>query len=79
MSAITTAGRITILLGKQQVATGERLSLRRLAARAGVPKDFVYRLDSGQARSINLEALVRLCEVLDCELGDILIWEENEE
>ena len=78
MGAITTAGRITILLGKQQVATGERLSLRRLAARAGVPKDFVYRLDSGQARSINLEALIRLCEVLDCELGDILVWENEE-
>lgn len=77
MGEIITAGRITILLGRQQAATGERLSLRRLAARAGVPKDFVYRLDSGQARSVNLEALVRLCETLDCELGDILVWENE--
>ena len=77
MSEILTTGRITILLGRQQAATGERLSLRGLAVRAGVPKDFVYRLDSGQARSVNLEALVRLCEALDCDLGDILVWENG--
>jgi DNA-binding Xre family transcriptional regulator len=75
MRRIITSGRITILLGKQQAVTGVRLSPRRLAERAGVPKDFVYRLDAGQARHIDLEALARLCEALDCELQDILVWE----
>ena len=77
MSEIITTGRITILLGRQQAATGERLSLRGLAARAGVPKDFVYRLDAGQARSVNLEALARLCQALNCDLQDILVWEDG--
>lgn len=75
MRKILTSGRITILLGKQQAATGERLSPRRLAERAGVPKDLVYRIDAGQARHIDLEALARLCEVLHCDLQDILVWE----
>jgi DNA-binding Xre family transcriptional regulator len=78
MGEITTSGRITILLGRQQAATGERLSLRRLAERAGVPKDFVYRLDSGRARYVDLEALVRLCETLDCDPHEILIWEDGQ-
>lgn len=78
MGEITTSGRITILLGRQQAATGERLSLRRLAKRAGVPKDFVYRLDSGRARYVDLEALVRLCETLDCDPHEILIWEDGQ-
>jgi DNA-binding Xre family transcriptional regulator len=77
MGKITTSGRITILLGRQQAATGERLSPRRLAERAGVPKDFVYRLDAGQARYVDLEALVRLCEVLHCDLQDLLVWESD--
>ena len=77
MRRITTSGRITILLGKQQAATGERLSPRRLAERAGVPKDLVYRLDAGQARHVDLEALARLCDVLHCDLQDILIWETD--
>jgi len=78
MGKITTAGRITILLGRKQAATGERLSHRRLAARADVPKDFVYRLDSGQARYVDLGALVRLCEALDCDPHEILLWESGE-
>jgi DNA-binding Xre family transcriptional regulator len=77
MPKITTSGRITVLLGKQQFATGERLSPRRLAERAGVPKDFVYRLDAGQARHIDLDALARLCAALHCDLQDILVWEPD--
>jgi DNA-binding Xre family transcriptional regulator len=77
MSRISTSGRITILLGKQQAATGERLSPRRLAERAGVPKDLVYRLDAGQARHIDLAALARLCDALHCDLQDILVWETD--
>jgi len=75
---ISTTGRITILLGKLQAATGERSSLRNLASKAKVPKDLVYRLDSGQARYIDLYALARLCETLNCDLGDILTWEKRE-
>jgi DNA-binding Xre family transcriptional regulator len=78
MTKITTTGRISILLGRQQAATGERLSPRRLAERAGVPKDFVYRLDSGQARHVDLDALARLCEALQCFPHDILVWENGE-
>jgi DNA-binding Xre family transcriptional regulator len=74
-SKISTSGRITILLGKQQAETGERISPRKLAEIASVPKDFVYRLDAGTARHVDLEALARLCEALSCELQDILVWE----
>ncbi len=74
-SKLSTLGRITILLGRQQAATGERMSPRRLAEKAGVPKDFVYRLDAGEARHVDLEALARLCLALNCELQDILVWE----
>jgi DNA-binding Xre family transcriptional regulator len=77
MRSLTSSGRITTLLGRQQAATGQRWSLRRLAATAGVSKDFVYRLDAGLARHVDLEALARLCEVLNCRLDEILVWEEQ--
>jgi DNA-binding Xre family transcriptional regulator len=78
MSEIETEGRLTALLGRRQMTTGERISLRRLADRAKVPKDFVYRLDAGQARYVELEALARLCEALDCRLEEILVWNHDE-
>lgn len=77
MDKLTTRGRITILLGQRQALTGERLSLRRLADLANVPKDLVYRLDAGQARYVDLDALARLCRTLECNLGDILVWSND--
>ena len=77
MSDIETRGRLTALLGRYQMTTGERVSLRRLADLAGVPKDFVYRLDAGEARYVELDALVRLCEALDCQLEEILVWNND--
>jgi DNA-binding Xre family transcriptional regulator len=77
MDTISTRGRLTILLGQRQAITGQRLSLRRLAELAEVPKDLVYRLDAGLARYVDLDALARLCRTLDCGLTDILAWSDN--
>ena len=74
MAEITTTNRLTILLGRLQAATGQRISLRGLATQAGVPKDLVYRLDAGQARYVELDALASLCRVLGCAPADILTW-----
>ena len=70
---INTKGRITIMLGKHQHHTGQRLSPRRLAQMAGVSKDLVYRLDAGTARFVDLNALARICHILNCQVQDILI------
>ena len=77
MSEIISKGRITALLGRRQMATGRRWSLRRLADVAQVPKDFVYRLDAGQARYVELDALARLCAALECRIQDILVWNDD--
>jgi DNA-binding Xre family transcriptional regulator len=78
MSEIETKGRVTALLGRHQMTTGERMSLRRLADVAHIPKDFVYRLDAGQARYVELDALARLCLALRCRLEDILVWKNDD-
>ena len=77
MGKITTAGRITILTGKHQVATGKRLSLRRLAQLARVPKDLESASKLLPPVARRLVALARLCDALRCHVGDILIWEEE--
>lgn len=74
-SKIVTSDQITILLGKQQAETGERVSIRKLAEKANVPKDFLYRLDAGKARHVDLKSLARLCDTLNCTVQDILVLE----
>jgi DNA-binding Xre family transcriptional regulator len=74
MEKITTKGRITAMLGRYQLTTGQRLSHRGLARLASVPKDLVYRLDTGLARYVDIQALARLCAALSCQVEDILVW-----
>jgi DNA-binding Xre family transcriptional regulator len=76
---IETKGTLTVLLGKRQIATGERWSLRHLAHVADVPKDLVYRLDAGNARYVDLDALSRLCATLECTPDAILVWDNGSE
>ena len=77
MTEITTTNRLTILLGRHQAATGQRVTLSGLASQANVPKDLVYRLDAGQARYVDLDALASLCRVLGCAPADILVWNDR--
>lgn len=77
MNKIDTTNRLTILLGRLQAATGQRLSLRGLASQAGVPRELVYRLDAGEARFVDLDALASLCRVLNCTPQEILTWQLN--
>jgi DNA-binding Xre family transcriptional regulator len=77
MNKIDTTNRLTILLGRLQAATGQRLSLRGLASQAGVPRELVYRLDAGEARFVDLDALASLCRVLNCSPQEILIWQRD--
>ena len=79
MSEINTKGRITAMLGRYQLSTGQRLSHRRLARLASVPKDLVYRLDAGLARYVDLQALARLCAALGCRVEDILVWNGDQD
>ena len=73
-----TTGRISVLLGKWQAETGQRISPRKLAEIAGVPKDFIYRLDSGTAHHVDLDAFAKLCAALNCQPQDLLIWDGND-
>jgi DNA-binding Xre family transcriptional regulator len=77
MMKISTTNRLTILLGRLQAQTGQRVTLRGLATQAGVPKDLVYRLDAGEARYVDLAALASLCGVLGCLPADILLWQKG--
>ena len=77
MNKIDTTNRLTILLGRLQAATGQRLSLRGLAGQAGVPRELVYRLAAGEARFVDLDALPSLCRVLNCTPQEILIWQRD--
>lgn len=48
------------------------MSLRELSGRVGISEVNLSRLKTGKARAVRFSTLELLCEVLDCQAGDIL-------
>ena len=53
------------------------MTLTGLSERAGVTIVNLSILKNGRARAIRFSTLTRLCEVLDCQPGDLLTWREE--
>jgi putative transcriptional regulator len=54
------------------------LSQRQLAAIAGVRPDTISALERGKTTGIQFDTLARLCEVLDCQPGDLFEFEVDD-
>jgi putative transcriptional regulator len=55
------------------------MTMTELARRIDVTPVNVSILKTGKARAVRFSTLVAICEVLDCQPGDILTVEESQE
>lgn len=58
--------RIDVELAKRKMSVGE------FAQRAGITPANVAVLKNGRAKAVRFSTLERMCEVLDCQPGDLL-------
>ncbi|MCA0203773.1 helix-turn-helix domain-containing protein [Pararhodobacter sp.] len=49
-----------------------KMKSRDLAERVGITEQNISLLKSGKVKGIRFETLARICEVLDCQPGDLL-------
>lgn len=56
-----------------------RMALSELADRAGVTAANLSILKTGEARAVRFTTLAALCRELDCEPGDLLVYEPGPE
>ena len=54
-----------------------KMRSRELAERIGITEQNVSLLKSGKVKGIRFETLARICEVLDCQPGDIMVHEPS--
>lgn len=54
-----------------------KMRLNTLAEMVGITAQNLSILKTGKARAIRFSTLERLCEVLDCQPGDLLFFERN--
>lgn len=53
------------------------MTLTQLSEQVGVTIVNLSILKNGRAKAIRFSTLTRLCEVLDCQPGDLLSWREG--
>ena len=73
MPAAPDAHAISIHLDKLLADRG--MTLTELSERVGVSMVNLSILKNGHARAIRFSTLTRLCEVLDCQPGDLLSYD----
>ena len=56
-----------------------KMSLTELSQRVGITMANLSILKTGKARAIRFDTLDAICHALDCQPGDILVYEEGEE
>jgi putative transcriptional regulator len=69
-------GAIDVHLDELLAARG--MTLSELSERVGVTIVNLSILKNGRARAIRFSTLSKLCEVLDCQPGDLLSWRKEE-
>ncbi|MCA0407156.1 MAG: helix-turn-helix transcriptional regulator [Proteobacteria bacterium] len=61
-----------IIVNLDVMLAKRKMRSRELAERIGITEQNVSLLKSGKVRGIRFETLEKLCEVLDCQPGDLL-------
>ncbi|MFE3036414.1 helix-turn-helix domain-containing protein [Streptomyces canus] len=60
---------IDVMLAKRKMSVGD------LADRVGITPANLAVLKNGRAKAVRFATLAALCEVLECQPGDLLRWE----
>ena len=55
-----------------------KMSVTELSERVGITLANVSVLKNGKAKALKMSTLVKLCEALDCQPGDILEYRKGE-
>ena len=68
-----------IILRLDRVMADRKMSLNELSERVGVANVNLSKLKNGHVSAIRFSTLEAICDVLDCQPGDILEFERNSE
>ena len=64
---------LDVMLARRKMTSGQ------LAAQVGITQANLSILKNGKAKAIRFSTLEAICKALDCQPGDLLRWEREEE
>lgn len=69
---------MTICINLDIMMAKRKMRLKTLAKEVGITEANLSVLKNGKAKAVRLSTLDKLCEVLECQPGDILEFEPND-
>ena len=69
---------MSIILRLDRVMADKKMSLNELSERVGVANVNLSKLKNGRVSAIRFSTLEAICDVLDCQPGDILEFKREE-
>lgn len=54
-------------------------TILELAEKTGISRTVLYDLSNGYKRAVRLDTLVRICKVLGCEIGQLIVLKKGDE
>jgi len=70
---------MAIILRLDRMMADRKISLNELARRVGISHVNLSHIKTGQVSAIRFSTLNAICDVLDCQPGDILEFQRDEE
>ena len=70
---------MAIILRLDRVMADRKMSLNELSARVGISNVNLSNLKTGKVKAVRFSTLGAICDVLDCQPGDILEYRREEE
>ena len=67
-----------IILRLDRVMADRKITLNELAARVGISNVNLSNIKTGKVSAIRFSTLEAICDVLDCQPGDILEFQREE-
>ena len=68
---------MAIILRLDRVMADRKMSLNELSDKVGVANVNLSKLKNGKVNAIRFSTLEAICEVLDCQPGDILEYQKD--
>lgn len=70
---------MAIVIDIDVMAARRKIPIGELAERVGITPANLAVLKNGRAKAVRFSTLGALCDVLDCQPGDLIRWEPDEE
>ena len=70
---------MAIIINIDVMLAKRKMSVTQLSQQVGIKMSNISILKNGKAKAVKLETLNKICQVLDCQPGDILEYRKTQE